>query len=54
MKPSTMIKAMAGFYLGAAPGILWGITYTDWRWWLLVMPTVILFSIADKTQREEN
>ena len=54
MKRSTLIKMAAGFYLGAAPGILYGSTFKDWRWWLLVIPTMFLFEIGAKTQSEEN
>ena len=54
MKRSVLIKMAAGFYLGAVPGILWGSTFTDWRWWLLVIPAILLFEAGARAQSEEN
>ena len=54
MKRSTLIKMAAGFYLGAAPGIFFDCTFTDWRWWALVIPTVIAFEFANQIENNEN
>ena len=54
MKRNTLIKMAAGFYLGAAPGIFFDCTFTDWRWWALVIPTVIAFEFANQIENNEN
>ena len=44
----TLRKSAWGFYLGAAPGILYGSTFSDWKWWVLVIPTITLVAISEK------
>ena len=37
-------------WLGVALGIS-GILITDWRWWLIVIPTIILVVIFNKEKK---
>ena len=55
MKKSTWIGALAGFYLGFTISLFFNVTYTDWRWWVMVIPTVLLMNwMADAKSKEEN
>lgn len=41
----TFVSYCFAIWLGAAPGILWGINLLDWKWWVLVVPLNIVFNI---------
>ena len=54
MKRSTWIGALAGFYLGFATSLFFGTDFTDWRWWVTVIPTIALFQWLSNTKANEN
>ena len=47
----TLKKSAWGFYLGMAPGFLYGSSFSDWKWWVLIIPTITLVVISE---REKN
>jgi hypothetical protein len=54
MKKSTLISAFWGFYLGSTITGLTGVGLSDLRWWIIVIPTVILVEWAKQTYNNEN
>lgn len=45
MKKHTIIGALAGFYLGFITSLFTNYGFFDWRWWVMVIPTIILFGL---------
>ena len=54
MKRSTLIKSFLGFYLGFMVTALFGANLSDWRWWVFVIPTILLTEWATREQSKEN
>jgi hypothetical protein len=54
MKKSTLIGMFWGFYLGATITGLFGAGLSDPRWWIVVMPVIILTQWEKRTFNDEN
>jgi hypothetical protein len=54
MKRSTLIGMLAGFYFGATLTVFTGIGFTDWRWWVIVIPTIALFQWEKNAIKNED
>ena len=42
MKTRDLISFLWGFLLGFLPTALFDVSFTDWQWWVMVMPIIIL------------
>jgi hypothetical protein len=54
MKKSTIISSLLGFYLGYIPTALFGVGLSDWRWWIVVVPSILLSTWASNEKCKEN
>ena len=44
MKKHKLIGLIAAFYLGYCTGLFTNYSFLDWQWWIIVVPTIILFN----------
>jgi hypothetical protein len=55
MKRSTLVSAILGFYLGFMVTALFGSGITDLKWWLVVIPTILLSNwVCNEKLREHH
>jgi hypothetical protein len=54
MKKSTIISSLFGFYLGYILTALFGVGLSDWRWWIVILPSILLSTWAGNEQSKEN
>lgn len=54
MKKSVIISALFGFYLGYMISMLFGLGLLDWRWWIIVGPSILLSNWACNEKCKEN
>jgi len=54
MKKSTLIGMFWAFYLGATVTGFFGAGLTDIRWWITVMPVILLTNWEKITYNKEN
>jgi len=54
MKKSTLIGMFGGFYFGSIVTGLTGIGLSDIRWWIIVIPTIALFTWEKNEYKKED
>jgi hypothetical protein len=54
MKKSTIISSLFGFYLGYILTALFGVGLSDWRWWIVIVPSILLSTWASNEKCKEN
>lgn len=54
MKKSNLIGMFAGFYFGATLTAFTGIGLSDWRWYVIVLPTLLLFQWKENASKKED
>jgi hypothetical protein len=54
MKKSTLIAMFWGFYLGATITGMFGAGLMDARWWIVVIPTILLVQWEKRAYHDEN
>jgi len=42
---NTLISASVGMLIGMLPGVLFGIYINQLDWWLIVIPTIIIYMV---------
>jgi hypothetical protein len=54
MKKSNLIGMLWGFYLGATLTGLAGVRIFDVKWWIIIMPTILLVNWEKRTYKDED
>jgi hypothetical protein len=54
MKKSNLIGAFAGFYFGAVLTALTEVGLSDLRWYIIVLPTILLFQWKENVSKNED
>ena len=53
MKKHTKIGLLAGFYLGGSIGWFGNMHMTDWQFWVIIVPTIVLFGIEKELYKKD-
>jgi len=53
MKTNTIIKGTYAFYMGFALSLFFDAGLTDWRWWAIAIPSMLVMELLT-SKNEEN
>jgi hypothetical protein len=48
-----LIRILYGSYLGGSISMVFNVGILDWRWWIVLLPTVILAELGFRSENKD-
>ena len=43
---------ISAFIIGALPNLIWGLNPWDWKWWVIIVPSLIVLNLFFKPKNK--